>query len=56
MLKNLIKIDEMPKHLDASDGLAAAVCHFYQRNSGAGSTKYSDWSAFLKANPSRKAE
>ena len=26
MLKSLLKIEEMPKHLDASDGLAAAVC------------------------------
>ena len=31
MLQNLLKIKEMPKHLDASDGLAAAVCHFFKR-------------------------
>ena len=31
MLKNLLNIKEMPKQLDASDGLAAAVCHFFQK-------------------------
>ena len=32
MLKSLLNIKEMPKHLDATDGLAAAVCHYFQRN------------------------
>ena len=27
-LKSLLKINEMPKHLDASDGLVAAVSFF----------------------------
>ena len=31
MLKSLLNITEMPQHLDASDGLAAAVCHAFQR-------------------------
>lgn len=30
MLKSMLKIDEMPKHNDASDGLAVAVCHYLQ--------------------------
>jgi crossover junction endodeoxyribonuclease RuvC len=29
-LKNILKFDEIPEKLDATDGLAAAVCHFYQ--------------------------
>ena len=29
MLKSLLSIKELPKNLDATDGLAAAVCHFY---------------------------
>ena len=31
MLKSILNIKEMPKHLDASDGLAAAVCHYLQK-------------------------
>jgi crossover junction endodeoxyribonuclease RuvC len=29
MLKSMFAIKELPKDLDATDGLAAAVCHFY---------------------------
>ena len=29
MLQNLLSIKELPKNLDSTDGLAAAVCHFY---------------------------
>ena len=29
MLQNLLAIKELPKNLDSTDGLAAAVCHFY---------------------------
>ena len=29
MLQSLLKINELPKNLDSTDGLAAAVCHFY---------------------------
>ena len=50
MLKSLLKIKEMPKHLDASDGLAAAVCHFFQRNPSNGQKKYTNWRGFIKDN------
>ena len=54
MLKSLLNIKEMPKHLDASDGLAAAVCHFFQRNPAGGVGKsYTGWGAFLKDNPDK---
>ena len=53
MLKSLLNIKEMPKHLDASDGLAAAVCHFFQKNTGGNEKSYSGWSSFLKNNPGR---
>jgi crossover junction endodeoxyribonuclease RuvC len=53
MLKSILKIDEMPKHLDASDGLAAAVCHFFQRNPTKGGSSYSGWGAFIKDNPDK---
>ena len=53
MLKSLLKINEMPKHLDASDGLAAAVCHYFQNGKISGGKSYSGWSSFLKNNPDR---
>ena len=30
MLQSLLKLKELPKKLDATDGLAAAVCHYFQ--------------------------
>ena len=30
ILKNMLKLDELPKRLDATDGLAVAVCHHFQ--------------------------
>lgn len=53
MLKSLLKINEMPKHLDASDGLAAAVCHYFQNRKISGGKSHSGWSSFLKDNPDR---
>ena len=54
MLQNLLIIKELPRHLDATDGLAAAVCHFFQKNSKSEKKTYSGWDAFLKENPNRK--
>ena len=53
MLKSLLNIKEMPKHLDATDGLAAAVCHYFQRNPSGGGKSYTGWGAFLKDNPEK---
>ena len=53
MLKSLLKINETPKHLDASDGLAAAVCHYFQNRKISGGKSYTGWSSFLKDNPDR---
>ena len=56
MLQNLLKIktEDMPQKLDATDGLAAAICHYYQTSgplSDLGKTK--DWKSFIKNNPGR---
>ena len=54
MLKTILNFTELPKYLDATDGLAAAVCHYYQGQSIAGSGKsYSGWESFVKNNPKR---
>ena len=53
MLKSLLNIQELPKQLDATDGLAAAVCHFFQKGVGNQKRSYSGWDSFLKNNPNR---
>ncbi len=55
MLKSILKTQELPKELDATDGLAAAVCHQYSKNtlSGRASGGKNDWSSFLKNNADR---
>lgn len=54
MLQTILKFKDLPKHLDATDGLAAAVCHFYQSKNALSSGKsYSGWEAFVKDNPKR---
>ena len=53
MLVNILKIKAMPKYLDATDGLAVAVCHFFQGGKPSSNKSYSGWDAFVKANPKR---
>jgi crossover junction endodeoxyribonuclease RuvC len=66
MLQSILKtpMDDFP--LDATDGLAAATCHYFtHRVVGSGSTppkpagkggkKSSSWASFLQQNPDRKA-
>jgi crossover junction endodeoxyribonuclease RuvC len=60
MLQSLLQIQEMPRHLDATDGLAAAVCHYFQNGEAASTTapagkkNYNSWKKFLAENPGRK--
>jgi len=54
MLQNLLKIKSMPQFLDATDGLAAAVCHHFQSGSTVKSNNYTGWKSFIKQNPNRK--
>ena len=50
MLQSLLKIEKLPKNLDSTDGLAAAVCHFYNSQNSYGEKKYSGWASFVKNN------
>jgi crossover junction endodeoxyribonuclease RuvC len=67
ILKNVFDIKELPHELDATDGLAAALCHFYVTGNEAlrqieqqkqttplprkQATKASSWSNFVAQNP-----
>lgn len=53
ILKSILKFNETPEFLDATDGLAVAVCHAFQQNSSLESNNYSGWEAFVKDNQKR---
>lgn len=54
MLKSLLKFNETPEFLDATDGLAVAVCHYFQRQPVGARKSYTGWKAFLADNPDKK--
>jgi len=52
MLQSLLGLKSLPKNLDSTDGLAAAVCHFYNSGITEVGKSYSGWAAFVKQNSS----
>jgi len=54
MLYRLLKLDKAPQYLDATDGLAAAVCHSFQKGFETNDKKYGSWDSFISNNPARK--
>jgi len=53
MLQSLLKLQELPKNLDSTDGLAAAVCHFYNSGRIEIGKSYTGWAAFVSQNEDR---
>ncbi|HOK26075.1 MAG TPA: crossover junction endodeoxyribonuclease RuvC [Bacteroidales bacterium] len=57
MLMNILKFRETEIILDATDGLAAALCHYYQNyyigNIAPKTKEYKSWKDFIKQNPGR---
>ena len=54
MLQRLLNFKETPEFLDATDGLAVAVCHSFQRITTGGKGKtYSGWESFVSDNKKR---
>ncbi len=54
MLQTLLSFTETPEYLDATDGLAVAVCHYFQNNkSSAAGKQHSGWKSFLASNPDK---
>ncbi len=53
MLQSTLGLKEIPKNLDATDGLAAAVCHFYNAGKVSVGKNYTGWGAFVKQNEKR---
>lgn len=62
MLKSMLGVEYNPKRLDATDGLAVALCHYFESSSPIphqtvaqkrGRSKSSSWEAFVSGNPDR---
>ncbi len=55
MLQQILQFTDHPKHFDATDALAVAVCHHFQQRTvlpGA-DAKLKGWDAFIAQNPGR---
>ena len=52
MLMKMLKLNKKPEYLDATDGLAVAVCHALQNDLMIQNKKES-WGQFIKNNPKR---
>mgnify|MGYP000848861180 FL=1 len=53
MLSNLTTMPAPEFPLDATDAIAAAVCHYFQKGTGQTEKKYSGWKGFLEENPQK---
>jgi crossover junction endodeoxyribonuclease RuvC len=49
----MFNFKDIPEMLDATDGLAAAVCHFYQNNALSQGSSFKSWKDFINQNPER---
>ncbi|WP_026474541.1 crossover junction endodeoxyribonuclease RuvC [Alkaliflexus imshenetskii] len=54
-LKQYLKLQQVDdqKYLDATDGLAAAVCHFFQARNPVAEKGVKSWKEFINKNPGR---
>ena len=53
MLMKILKFKITDIKLDATDGLAAALCHFYQTNNPVQEKAFNSWKDFMSKNPKR---
>jgi crossover junction endodeoxyribonuclease RuvC len=53
LLQYILKVELKPETLDATDGVAAALCHFYQLCNPVKSGSSKNWEDFIKKNPGR---
>ncbi len=53
MLQQLLNLKELPKYFDSTDGLAVAVCHFFNSGRTTSQKSYNSWESFVKQNENR---
>ena len=57
MIASILKVKELPKELDATDGTAVALCHYFKAfDKGKKGKKggYGGWKGFIQKNPNKK--
>jgi crossover junction endodeoxyribonuclease RuvC len=52
-LQYILKVELKPETLDATDGLAAAMCHYYQQMNPVQAGSSGKWEDFIRKNPGR---
>jgi crossover junction endodeoxyribonuclease RuvC len=52
-LQQILKAELKPETLDATDALAAAMCHFYQEKNPVKASAGKGWKDFIRNNPGR---
>lgn len=55
MLGKILSLTQLPKNLDATDGLAVALCHHYQSSNPLARSGGGSWEDFLRQHPDRIA-
>jgi crossover junction endodeoxyribonuclease RuvC len=53
MLQRLLGFESIPKHLDATDALGAAMCHYYQLQNPISGKSSTSWKEYIKKNPGK---
>ncbi len=53
MINRLVNIEEQPKYFDATDAVAVACCHYFQRTVEGAGKSYTGWGSFISNNPDR---
>lgn len=53
MVGNILKSREVPDSLDATDAIAAAICHYFQTNRPASAPSVKSWEEYIRKNPGR---
>lgn len=54
MIKSMLQLKELPEHLDETDALAAAICHYNSMKKIKINTSiFSTWKDFIQANPNK---
>jgi len=53
MLKQVFNLSDIPKALDATDAVAVALCHHYQKGKLSSSGSIKSWNSFIDNNPDR---
>ncbi len=54
MIQTVLQLKTLPKELDATDGIAVGICHYFQ-NAHIKTRNYTGWKDFLKNNPKRSS-